>query len=813
MQNNGGEQNNKTQEQANANDASQKQQHNNTNLVVASDILPDNITVIPLQSRPIFPGIMIPLNFPGEKYARAIKEAYENNNQIIGVSLIKEENEEDFFESEMYPIGTAMKIFRINQIDENTLQVFAQGVQKFEKVRETEKDGIKKWTVQYYYPPNEKPEGELKAYTLAIINSVKELLKHNQIFQEQLKMIANQMTWENPDRLMDMVASVLTSSADKLQELLETFDLYQRAEKLLVRLKEEIELSQIQDNIKQQIEEKVSKQQKEYFLREQLKVIKKELGIEKDDKSNEIEKIENKMKDLKLSEEASKVIKEEMEKLKTLEPSSPEFQVTRSYLHTLTDLPWGKFTKDSLNINKAQNVLDKDHYGLKDVKQRILEFISTIIKRGVHSGSIVCLVGPPGVGKTSVGRSIAHALNRKFYRFSVGGIRDEAEIKGHRRTYIGAMPGKILQSLKQTQSSNPVIMLDEIDKIGSSFQGDPASALLEVLDPEQNKDFLDHYLDVRYDLSHILFITTANQLDTIPRTLLDRMEIIRLPGYILEEKVQIAKNYLLPKNRKELGLKGSEIKISPQALKKIIDGYAREAGVRNLEKQIKKLMRQATLRQAQENISTLNITINNVEKYLGKPIFSTEEIYTQLSPGMALGLAWTSLGGSTLYIEANALRQKNGGFKQTGQLGKVMQESSEIAYSLVRSLLCKEKETENFFNENFIHLHVPAGATPKDGPSAGITMATALYSLAYNTPIRNDIAMSGEITLTGKILPVGGIREKTIAAQRVGVNELIFPYENEKDYEDLPDYLKKGITPHFVNNFNEVLDITFNHKQ
>jgi len=784
----------------------------NTDLVKVSEVLPDNLVVIPLQNRPIFPGIMIPLTFPGDRYAKAIKEAYENGNQIIGVALIKEEDTENFFNSEKYTIGTAMKIFRVNQLDEQTIQVFAQGVQRFEKVRQYSSGQVEKWTVKYHYPPEGKPDEELKAYTMSVISSVKELLNHNQIFQEQLKMIANQMTWEKPHQLMDMVASVLTSSAEKLQDLLETFDLYKRAEKLLILLKEEIELSQLQDSIKQQIEEKVNKQQKEFFLREQLKVIKKELGIEKDDKTSEVEKIKDKMKDLELTEEASKVINQELEKLQTLEPGSPEFQVTRSYLQTLTDLPWGKYTDDKLDINLARKVLDEDHYGLQDVKQRILEFISTLIKRGVHSGSIVCLVGPPGVGKTSVGRSIARTLGREFYRFSVGGMRDEAEIKGHRRTYIGAMPGKIMQSLKQTQSANPVIMLDEIDKIGTSFQGDPASALLEVLDPEQNKDFLDHYLDVRFDLSKILFITTANQLDTIPRALIDRMEIIKLPGYILEEKVQIAKKFLIPKNRKELGLKSEEIRISEQALKKIIDGYAREAGVRNLEKQLKKLMRLVTLRQAEQNIKSLNVSVKNLEKYLGQPIFTQEEVYSQLAPGMALGLAWTSMGGSTLYIEASSLKQKQTGFKQTGQLGKVMQESSEIAFSYVKSLLCSNDGYDKFFDEHFVHLHVPAGATPKDGPSAGITMASALYSLAAGKPLRSDVAMSGEITLTGKILPVGGIREKTIAARRVGVMELIFPQANRKNYHELPDYIREGINVHFVDNFTQVLDVVFHEE-
>ncbi len=540
------------------------------------------------------------------------------------------------------------------------------------------------------------------------------------------------------------------------------------------------------------------------------------MGIEKDDKESEIQKFKDRTKNLKLSEEAAEVINSEIEKIQTLEPSSSEFQVTRAYLNTLTELPWGIYSQDRLDIQEARRILDRDHYGLKDVKNRILEFISTVIKKGKHTGTILCLVGPPGVGKTSVGRSIADSMNRKFFRFSVGGMRDEAEIKGHRRTYIGAMPGKVIQSLKRSGTSNPVIMLDEIDKMGVSFQGDPASALLEVLDPEQNKDFLDHYLDVRYDLSNILFITTANQLDTVPQPLLDRMEVIKLPGYILQEKVQIAKKYLIPRQIKANGLKKSEVNISDEALRRMIDEYAREAGVRSLEKSIAKIMRQVTLRQSETGQKRFSITKNNLEKYLGNPVFTTEKLYTKKMPGVSLGLAWTSMGGTTMYVEASAVKSKESGFKQTGQLGKVMEESSEIAYSYIRSLLCEQPGGEDgiakYFKDNFIHLHVPAGATPKDGPSAGVTMALALYSLAMNKPVRQDLAMTGELTLTGKVLPIGGVREKTIAARRVGVYNLIFPKDNEKDFDELPDYLKKGIKPHFVDYFDDVIDVAYNRK-
>ncbi len=781
----------------------------NSGLVLVSEIYPDSIPVLPMENRPIFPGLTLPLAFANKELVKYVEHALDNNKGFIGVSLIEKEDEQNFLDSKLYRTGTLLKIIKVESKSEESVNFIAQALTRFHYVKTIKKDGIPYWEVNYEYEEKKPPTDELKAYTLAVINSVKELIKLNPMFQEQMRLALSQVGLDKPGLLMDLVASFLTADGKKLQELLELADLFERSEKLLLLLKEEIEVSQIQKDIQKQIEEKVSKQQREFFLREQLKVIKKELGLEKDDKSTEIENIQRKLKNLVLPAEVSKVVNEELEKLKTLESGSAEYQVARAYLTWLTDLPWGIYSPENHDLTRARKILDDDHYGLDDVKQRILEFIGTIVKRGKVSGSIICLVGPPGVGKTSVGRSIADALGREFYRFSVGGMRDEAEIKGHRRTYIGAMPGKLIQSLKRTQTSNPVIMLDEIDKIGISFQGDPAAALLEVLDPEQNKDFLDHYLDVRYDLSNILFVTTANQLDTIPRALLDRMEVIKLPGYILSEKMEIAKRYLIPRQRREHGLKASEVNITDAALKELIDGYAREAGVRGVENQVKKIMRKSILIQAEKGVKKVNVSNKNLKEFLGKPLYSTEELYQKAIPGVALGLAWTALGGATLYIEANAIKAKNPGLKQTGQLGNVMQESSEIAYSFIRSHLLKEKENSKFFDDHFIHLHVPAGATPKDGPSAGITMALALYSLATGKAIKKKMGMTGELTLTGKVLPVGGIREKTIAAQRVKVYDLIFPKENRKDFEDLPEHLKKGINPHYVDYFEDVLKIAY----
>ena len=783
----------------------------NTGIVLVSEVYPDNIVVLPLENRPVFPGLALPLNFVNRAIVKAALHSIEKNDGFIGVSFIQEENQTDFLQSKLHKTGTLLKVLKIINKTDDTIQFFAQAVTRFHYKKETVRSGIKHWQVEYEYDEKQAVSNELKAYTLAIINSVKELIKLNPMFQEQMKLALSQVGMEKPGLLMDLVASFLTADGDKLQPLLEAIDLFERSDLLLKLLKEEIELNVLQQNIQKQIEEKISKQQREFFLREQLKIIKQELGLEKDDKTSEIEAIEKKIQKLVLSDEAAKTIEEELNKLRTLESGSAEYQVSRTYLNWLTELPWGVFSEDNYDLPKARKILDEQHYGLNDVKQRILEFVSTIVKRRKVSGSIICLVGPPGVGKTSIGKSIADALGREFYRFSVGGMRDEAEIKGHRRTYIGAMPGKLIQSLKRTGVSNPVIMLDEIDKIGASYQGDPAAALLEVLDPEQNSDFLDHYLDVRYDLSNILFVTTANQLDTIPRPLLDRMEIIKLSGYILEEKVEIAKRFLIPKQRKEHGLKASEVNITDAALVEIADSYAREAGVRDMENQIKKIMRKSTLLLTENGETKINISKNNLTEFLGQPMFTTEELYKKSFPGVTLGLAWTAMGGTTLYIEAQGVKGRGPGLKQTGQLGNVMQESSEIAYSYVQSLL--ENDKKEFFKNHLVHLHVPAGATPKDGPSAGITMALAMYSLAINKPIKKGLAMTGELTLTGKVLPIGGIREKTIAARRVKVFELIFPAENKKDFEALPDYLKEGITAHFVDYFEEVTKIAFDKKR
>ena len=773
------------------------------------NVLPQTLTILPLNQRPIFPGIALPMTFSGKEQVQALKQAVEEEEGYIGLVYTQEFNTEDYTESDFYDVGTIFQVIRTNLVAPNTIQVLGRGITRFHKKRALLVKPKIRWEVEYYNEPRKKPDAGLKAYMMAISSDIKELLKLNPFFQEQVNMVVSQLNYEAPGLTMDIISNLLSSDSEQLQELLETYNLEDRAKLLLLMIKEELQIAKVQQRISQQIDEKVNKQQKEFFLREQLKAIKKELGMEKEEGQTEIEKIEKKLAEKELPEEAIKVVEQELDKLRVLNTQSPEFNVTRNYLETIADLPWGIYSEDNNDVKKARSILDKDHYGLEEVKERILEFLSTIIKRGTVSGSIVCLVGPPGVGKTSVGRSVANALGREFFRFSLGGMRDEAEIKGHRRTYIGALPGKLIQALKRLGTSNPVIMLDEIDKIGASFRGDPASALLEVLDPEQNNAFLDHYLDIPYDLSKVLFITTANQLDTIPGPLLDRMEVIRLAGYITDEKIQIAKQYLLPKQLKEHGFEQDEIQVSEEALQEIIENYAREAGVRNLEKNIRKIIRKATLKLAENEEVKFRVEKEDIEGLLGKPVFNTEKLYNKPLPGVTLGLAYTSLGGATLYIEASGIRSKSPGFKQTGQLGDVMRESSEIAYSYVRSLVAKQEQPNDYFDNHSIHLHVPAGATPKDGPSAGITMALSLYSLATGQAVRNDIAMTGELTLTGKVLPIGGVKEKTIAARRVKIFNLILPADNQKDFEELPDYLREGITAHYADYFEDVLKVAF----
>merc|ERR1711871_980355 len=572
--------------------------------------------------------------------------------------------------------------------------------------------------------------------------------------------------------------------------------------------KKELEMSRLQQDIGKQVEEKISKDQRRYLLNEQLKKIKKELGLEKDEKEGVTEKYRARLEGVELPENAAGVIEDEFAKLETLDPASSEFNVCKNYLDWLTIMPWNKHSEDNFDVVQAKKILDEDLYGIEDVKERILEFIAVGKLRGNVQGKILILHGPPGVGKTSIGSSIGNALNRKFFRFSVGGMTDVSEIKGHRRTYVGAMPGKLIQSLKVTDTANPVILIDEIDKMGRSFQGDPSSALLEVLDPEQNKSFLDHYLDVGFDLSKALFICTANELDTIPRPLLDRMEVINMAGYVMDEKVEIAKRYLMPRCREDTGLDEGQVIMEDDAMRALIRQYAREAGVRNLQQQLEKIHRKVSLKVVKEETKSVRITADNLKDYLGNPRFTSDRLYDVTPPGVVMGLAYTQMGGATLYIET--IGSKLGkSLKTTGRMGETMVESSSIAHTYADQFLATIDPENPTLREAGMHMHIPEGATPKDGPSAGISMTTSLLSYALGKTVRNNLAMTGEITLTGKVLPVGGIKEKTIAAKRSGIDTVVLPVDNKKDFDELPEYIKEGMTVHFADYYRDVYDVAF----
>ncbi|BCG48372.1 ATP-dependent protease La Type I [Citrifermentans bremense] len=782
----------------------------NSGLVLASEVLPAGLPIIPLRSRPAFPNMLIPMAVNNPQQIEAVKRTMETPARAIGLVLVKDPEKPDTPDN-LHTVGVAGKIVKMMHADEDSVQFLINTLDRFSIRELNDNSGALFANVSYQYGTELSVNPELKAYSMAVISTLKELVQINPLYSEEIKLFLGRSSLDDPGRLSDFAASLTSADGQELQQVLETFDVRKRIDIVLNLLKKELEVSRLQTKITKQIEEKISQQQREFFLREQLKAIKKELGLEKEGKTAEVEKFEERLKQLKLNPEAQRAVADELEKFKLLEPASAEYHVTRNYLDWLTILPWGKYSKDSYNIDKARRILDRDHHGLNDVKDRITEFIAVGKMKGDISGSILCLVGPPGVGKTSIGKSIADALGRTFYRFSLGGMRDEAEIKGHRRTYIGAMPGKFVQAMKSAGSSNPVLMLDEIDKIGASFQGDPASALLEVLDPEQNGSFRDHYLDVPFDLSNVLFIATANQLDTIPAPLLDRMELIRLSGYVLEEKMEIARRYLIPKALKNHGLKNGQVTIRKEALSALIDGWAREAGVRTLENRIKKLMRKAAREFATGRTEPIVVTGKDLPGYLGQPVFSTEEIFEGV-PGVVTGLAWTSMGGATLPIEATAMASKSKGFRQTGQLGNVMIESSEIAYSFVMAHLKEYGAEEDYFDTHFVHLHVPAGATPKDGPSAGVTMATALISMMQGRPVKKKLGMTGELTLTGRVLPIGGVKEKTIAARRAELKVLIFPDANKKDFAELPDYLKEGLEVYFAKEYKDVYKVAFGTK-
>ncbi len=806
--------------------------------------LPEIVVIIPIMNSPIFPGMIAPIILSEEKFTPELDESLLRTG-YVALNLVKNElkdeegeiipeEEIDFDKKEIksgdiYKVGVLCKVVKKLKLPDGSVNILVHGMKRYRASEILSETPILKTRIEVFDDILETDE-ELDAYTRSVINQVKKLSEINPYFNEEMKLAM--LNSPSPGALADLVAFAISLDIPEAQDFLETLVVKKRFAKLLVYLKREKDVADIQKKISDEVNDKVNKYQREYFLREQLKVIRSELGMEEDEKSRDIKRIKEEIEKVGMPEAVLKTAKEELERLELIPDSSPEYNVARTYLTWMIDLPWKKSTNDNIDIAESRKILEKDHYGLEKPKERILEFLAVRKLKPSYDGTILCLAGPPGVGKTSLGKSIAAALGRNFYRFSLGGMRDEAEIKGHRRTYVGAMPGKIIQALKRVEVNNPVIMLDEIDKIGKSFQGDPASALLEVLDPEQNSTFIDNYLDISFDLSKVLFIATANYINDIPEALLDRMEVIELSGYTLEEKVSITTKWIIPRQLKKHGLTKTDFSLSLNVIKKVIADYAREPGVRVLEQQVAKLCRRAALEKVSQPKKKIkfNPTEANLENLLGTPRFQSEIAEKKTRPGVVTGLAWTAYGGEILFIETLPLKGK--GFKLTGQLGGVMNESANLAYSYVKKLLQNEidmneknlaktikktktqnieekvhVEAEDYLAAHEVHLHLPAGATPKDGPSAGITMALALYSLATNKAISPDLAMTGELSLTGKVMPVGGIKEKVLAAKRAGIKNIILPKQNEKDLKEVPALHRKGLNFYPVSHFDEVLKI------
>ncbi len=795
-----------------------KDNNSNENSIISADqLLPNKLTLIPLAGRPIFPGIFTPLMINSADDVKVVEEAYENEG-FIGIVMLKNEAETPSI-TDLHKVGTAARIIKKVNLPDGGINIFISTVKRF-KIRKNLHNTSPMAAAVEYLDDEEADTFEVKALTRALISEMKEVSENNPLFSEEMRL--NMVNIDNPGKIADFIASILNVDKNEQQKILETVNVRQRMEQVLVFIKKEQELLRVQKKIQTELNDRIEKNQREYFLREEMKSIQEELGETPDGNETDYQKFKKKIEELAFEGEIKETVESELSKLSMMEPNSSEWIVTRNYLELVTQLPWKVPAVDDYDLTRAKKILDDDHFGLEDVKKRIVEYLAVRKMKKDAKGSILLLVGPPGVGKTSVGKSIANAMNKPFYRFSVGGMRDEAEIKGHRRTYIGAMPGKIIQGLKITKSSTPVFLIDEIDKMGSSHNGDPASALLEVLDPEQNVSFRDTYLDLPFDISNVFFILTANSLDTVPEPLLDRAEIIHLSGYIDQEKLEIAKKYLIPKNLVKNGLAKNQVKYTKAALLEIAEEYARESGVRNYEKCLDKIHRKIVteLITEQESSKTdsvdlkkqITIDAPDLFKYLGKPVFDESQIKVAAVPGTAIGLAWTSMGGDTLLIESTSFAGK-AGLVLTGQMGDVMKESSQIAFDWARKFVLERGVKDaKWFDENIVHLHIPEGATPKDGPSAGITMATTFVSLLLDKKIKPNLAMTGELSLTGQVLPIGGLREKTVAAKRNKIKTIIIPKANERDLEDIPAHVKQGIKFIPVSDVREVLEIALGVK-
>ena len=768
--------------------------------------LPTVLPMLPVRDVVVFPSMVLPIAVGREKSIRALEEAMTSERYIF-VATQKNLQIEDPSPDDIYSIGSVCEVLQMLKMPDGTLKILIECVARAEwtEFKLTDKGYVE--VGLNIFDENIEKTPEVEAVMRRIISLFEQYVKLNPRMPMEISISVSNI--QDPSKLADTIASHISIKSNEKQAILEAVNPLKRLNKIIQILNTEIEILNIERRIQNRVRNQIEKNQKEYYLNEQMKAIQKELK-QKDDNSKEIEELRAKIKQSSMSEEAREVAEKELARMEKMMPQSPEASVIRTYIEWLLDLPWKKLTKDNLDLVRAKEILDEDHYGLDKVKERVIEYLAVLSRVKKIKGPILCFIGPPGVGKTSIAKSVARSLGRNFVRISMGGVRDEAEIRGHRRTYIGSMPGKIIQSMKKAGSSNPVFILDEIDKMGSDWRGDPSAALLEVLDPEQNYAFGDHYLDVDYDLSDVMFITTANTLNNIPNTLLDRLEIIRFSGYTDEEKLLIAKKFLIRKQMKDHGLKEEELVIDDSAIKEVIASYTREAGVRNLNREVANLCRKAAKVLALEKKNSIKISAKNVEKYLGIPHYEREKI-SENGIGVVTGLAWTEVGGETLTIEVNKMKGK-GMLNLTGQLGNVMKESVQAAFTYVKSSAKKLGIKENMFKDTDFHVHVPEGAVPKDGPSAGLAMATALASVCMNKPVRKKLAMTGEITLRGRALAIGGLKEKVLAAYREGIDMVLFPESNKKDLVDIPENVKKKIKMIPVKHMDEVIKYAFDKK-
>jgi ATP-dependent Lon protease len=764
--------------------------------------LPETLSILPLFDATLFPKMVLPLVVMQGESIQLIDEAM-SKNRIIGLLVSKEkEMKSSYSREDLYDVGTSALILKMAKTEDNKAQLLVQGLSRFRIKEVIEEQPYLKVHVELLKEKEEKDK-EIEALMSNLVGLFTRVVELSPGLQPEIAGMARSI--KEAGTLADMITSSINATSEEKQKILETIDVKERLKEVTRLTNYQLEILELGSKIQTQVKGDMDKRQREYYLRQQLKAIQDELG-EKEEGTVEVEEYRVKIEEKNLPEEAKKEAERELDRLSKMHPSSAEYTVVSTYLDWITSLPWNETTKDNLDIKKAEKILDEDHYGLEKPKKRIIEYLAVRKLKPESKGPILCFAGPPGTGKTSLGQSIAKALGRKFVRISLGGVRDEAEIRGHRRTYVGALPGRVIQSLRRAGSKNPVFMLDEIDKVGSDFRGDPSSALLEVLDPEQNFSFQDHYLDVPFDLSNVMFITTANILDTIPPALRDRMEVLQLLGYTEDEKIKIAQRYLIPRQREAHGLKAGQIKFTKGAVKRIISGYTREAGLRNLEREIATICRGVAAKIASGDAESVDIKIVNVSKYLGSIKITSEAKARTMTPGVTMGLAWTPTGGDLLFVEATAMKGKKG-LTLTGQLGDVMKESATAALSFIRANASSWGIEEDYFESHDIHIHVPAGAIPKDGPSAGVTMLTALASLLTNKPVKKDLAMTGEITLRGQVLPVGGVKEKVLAAHRAGIKTLILPKFNAKDLEDIPKKVQKDIEFHFVDKMRDVLKL------